>query len=233
MDDRRIPGERVFCHGCQNDWPRSEGGLTCPRCQSEFTEILSRPGSPALSLPSLPSLESLDDRNGRLVSPTGHREFFGHNPWDDAPDPDEGDITRIEYNSGPRGTTYSSVTYSSTGGFGGGRRGTSQPGRSDRQRQELEQNFQSMLGNIMGVHPGMQQQAQGLQHYPPNSGGNPFGMFGFPPIPQQNMNRPAQDRRQGSSGNTSTFNVQGRAYINGQETDLNGWEIPLYFLKRH
>lgn len=37
------PAERelVFCHQCQNEWYRDQHGLTCPECESEFTEIVS------------------------------------------------------------------------------------------------------------------------------------------------------------------------------------------------
>ena len=34
-------GETVFCHICSNRWPRSQGGLSCPSCNSEFVEIVS------------------------------------------------------------------------------------------------------------------------------------------------------------------------------------------------
>ena len=41
MADNRIAGEQVHCHQCQNKWRRDQGGLTCPHCGSEFTEIVS------------------------------------------------------------------------------------------------------------------------------------------------------------------------------------------------
>ena len=40
-DLRRLDGERVFCHQCSNEWDRARGGLQCPRCEGEFTEIVS------------------------------------------------------------------------------------------------------------------------------------------------------------------------------------------------
>src|SRR5207248_6641402 len=33
--------ELVYCHRCQNEWYRNEHGLTCPNCESDFTEIVS------------------------------------------------------------------------------------------------------------------------------------------------------------------------------------------------
>jgi hypothetical protein len=38
MDRQR---DMVFCHECENEWFRDEGGLTCPDCHSDFTEIVS------------------------------------------------------------------------------------------------------------------------------------------------------------------------------------------------
>ena len=40
-DNGRIEGEHVFCYECDNEWPRNQGGLQCPRCHSEFVEIVS------------------------------------------------------------------------------------------------------------------------------------------------------------------------------------------------
>ena len=37
----QIAGEKVYCHECAHDWRRDQGGLTCPECGSEFTEIVS------------------------------------------------------------------------------------------------------------------------------------------------------------------------------------------------
>ncbi len=42
----------VYCHGCQHEWFQDEQGLVCPRCQSEFTEIVSAPPFPPLLPPS-------------------------------------------------------------------------------------------------------------------------------------------------------------------------------------
>jgi uncharacterized Zn finger protein (UPF0148 family) len=34
-------GDRMLCHACGGVWIR-DGDLTCPHCQSEFTEIVQR-----------------------------------------------------------------------------------------------------------------------------------------------------------------------------------------------
>jgi len=40
MADARPQGERVICHQCNNEWDRAHGGLICPRCDGDFTEIV-------------------------------------------------------------------------------------------------------------------------------------------------------------------------------------------------
>lgn len=32
--------EVVFCHQCEDEWYRDEHGLTCPRCNSDYVEIV-------------------------------------------------------------------------------------------------------------------------------------------------------------------------------------------------
>jgi hypothetical protein len=32
--------EVVFCHQCEHEWWQDEYGLTCPRCESDITEIV-------------------------------------------------------------------------------------------------------------------------------------------------------------------------------------------------
>lgn len=33
-------GDRMFCHACGGVWSRDDSGLTCPHCESDFTEIV-------------------------------------------------------------------------------------------------------------------------------------------------------------------------------------------------
>lgn len=115
-NSRRLEGERVFCHQCNNEWDRANGGLTCPRCEGEFTEILAageslpdNDGEPATP-PPIPRHPTAD-RNSPL-SP-----LPDHNPWADAPDPDEPDISTYQFNmpGGGRGT-FSYTSYTSTRG---------------------------------------------------------------------------------------------------------------------
>ncbi|OAG40876.1 hypothetical protein AYO21_04953 [Fonsecaea monophora] len=95
----RIQGERVFCHQCQNEWDRAHGGLTCPRCEGDFTEILEpgeaqsshdfdRSSSPSLPVepPSSPP-SSFDD----------YAALRNHNPWSEDANDDIGtDVTTFE-----------------------------------------------------------------------------------------------------------------------------------------
>jgi Zn finger protein HypA/HybF involved in hydrogenase expression len=36
--------EVVYCHQCEHEWYRDQGGLVCPRCDGEATEIVSTLG---------------------------------------------------------------------------------------------------------------------------------------------------------------------------------------------
>jgi E3 ubiquitin-protein ligase RNF115/126 len=123
-DSTRIPGERVKCHVCSNVWPREQGGLECPRCESEFVEIVSSsfPACPTWNLfaagqlitdmfsirqisdstppsPNLPPLvsrsDSLDDM--RLTRSRSLDSLDRHSPWRDIPDPDEDDIGGFQF----------------------------------------------------------------------------------------------------------------------------------------
>lgn len=115
-DSTRIPGEQVKCHECSNVWPRNEGGLQCPRCESEFVEIVSIRTSPrplvlcaclpqsiltdhlcsaqlSDSTPSSPALPPRSDSfnhmhmtRSRSVDSLDH-----HHPWHNVPDQDDDD----------------------------------------------------------------------------------------------------------------------------------------------
>ncbi|KAH6667250.1 hypothetical protein B0J14DRAFT_489908 [Halenospora varia] len=61
MEHRPLDGSGsqvvVYCHRCHNEWYHDENGLTCPRCESEITEIITpetdpRPHHDALPTPS-------------------------------------------------------------------------------------------------------------------------------------------------------------------------------------
>lgn len=140
----RIEGTRVYCHSCEHEWDRSQGGLQCPNCRSDFVEIVesnTRPENNTDEAPPIP----------HLTHPLALHPTRDHNPWP-APDPDEDDITTYQFNTnGGRGTvSFSSRTYS----FGGDT-------RLDPTQAEIGHNFETMLGNIMGMHTGRRSSTAG------------------------------------------------------------------------
>lgn len=160
MADRPAPQppqnrDLVFCHQCENEWYRDEHGLTCPECQGDFTEIIepnSDPREDPLHLPSDPQ------------PPPPRHPLGDHNPWQDAPDPDEEDIDGLRYEE-----------------VGPGRyRVTGSVNRTFNSRQELEQaqggtGLLGMIGNAIGGFIGGGQQQQQGEHYhqPPQSPRSP------------------------------------------------------------
>ncbi|KAK4126006.1 hypothetical protein N657DRAFT_679019 [Parathielavia appendiculata] len=74
--------EVVFCHACQNEWYRDEhDALTCPSCESSFTEIVDFSNDPRPTHGMLPHLNL-----------SGRSSPFFHRSGGSDSDPDEGDI---------------------------------------------------------------------------------------------------------------------------------------------
>ncbi|KAK4103500.1 hypothetical protein N658DRAFT_514346 [Parathielavia hyrcaniae] len=74
--------EVVFCHACQNEWYRDEHDtLTCPSCESSFTEIVDFSNDPRPAHGILPPL-NLGGRSSPFIRRPGGSDS----------DPDEGDI---------------------------------------------------------------------------------------------------------------------------------------------
>ncbi|KAI9672501.1 MAG: hypothetical protein M1817_003267 [Caeruleum heppii] len=140
MADRSQTGHRdtVYCHECENEWNRDEGGLTCPRCSSEFTEIVEPDNDPRTS--------HTDPSDEDIPSFSSNNPFHEHNPWSDpAADPDEGNIEEVVTRTGPNGSMqFTRITYSSN----------SPSGRRDGQTPPyppVMADFQRMMQGIMGV----------------------------------------------------------------------------------
>ncbi|KAK5950532.1 hypothetical protein OHC33_008475 [Knufia fluminis] len=143
----RVEGERVFCYQCENEWDRAHGGLQCPRCESEFVEILSPGGRPDVDDPPEVAPESHMDVDDDRPFPSLH----DHNPWGSpAPDPDEGDIRGIHFNTGGGGHGTFSFTRTYTTGFGGPRQPNWNTGANDPVADDVMRNFQGMVNNILG-----------------------------------------------------------------------------------
>ncbi|KAJ5959697.1 uncharacterized protein N7479_006847 [Penicillium vulpinum] len=66
-------GDRMFCHACGGVWPK-DGGLTCPHCESEFTEIIEIPPEQAS--------EDSPSHRANSSSPSRVNPWIDHNPWE-------------------------------------------------------------------------------------------------------------------------------------------------------
>ncbi|KAH8597290.1 hypothetical protein B0O99DRAFT_508561, partial [Bisporella sp. PMI_857] len=121
--------EVVFCHSCETEWYRDDHN-------DQITPDESDPRPINAPLPT--------------QTPPGFRSIRNHNPWDDAPDPEEADIEE-HIRHGPAGSIFITRTIRSSGpagvSFGGrARRG---PGQDDTPEM-LTRSFQDMLATIMG-----------------------------------------------------------------------------------
>ncbi|KAK7725639.1 hypothetical protein SLS57_003704 [Botryosphaeria dothidea] len=157
MSTPQVNREMVFCHQCENEWYRDEHGLTCPDCQSEFTEIIEPDHDPRDDHLALEDDDFEEE----------HNPFHHHNPWN-APDPEEGvpdpsqglpPGLRLQRN-GPN-------SYSITGTWStsfGGPRGQGQThatfGEPNAFVNPLFRNFASMMQGIAGGAPRAQQEEQ-------------------------------------------------------------------------
>jgi E3 ubiquitin-protein ligase RNF115/126 len=86
----------VFCHQCENEWYRDEGGLTCPDCQSDFTEIVEGTNDPRAQ-----ETDREEDLHALAGNNSADHPLHNHDPWN-APDPDEDDIDHFQWQAGPR-----------------------------------------------------------------------------------------------------------------------------------
>ena len=113
----RPEGERVFCHQCSHEWDRAHGGLTCPECEGEFTEILEPGTSRNHDLPDIDE-DDIPDPPEELPSPSRQDQhpLHNHNPWAD--DQPQGGFRTYQFSTphGGRGTfSFTSSTYSNNG----------------------------------------------------------------------------------------------------------------------
>ncbi|KAJ9488540.1 hypothetical protein VN97_g4747 [Penicillium thymicola] len=66
-------GDRMLCHACGGVWIKDDD-LTCPHCESDFTEIVEIP-------PELPS-ESSPTHRADSPSPPRANPWIDHDPWE-------------------------------------------------------------------------------------------------------------------------------------------------------
>nr|KMM70588.1 RING finger protein 126-A [Coccidioides posadasii RMSCC 3488] len=90
-----INATMIYCHQCSQRWPRSEHGLSCPHCQSEFVEFIGEDEPLPRDSPSPPQ-EPINDYYGMPQNP--FEQYLGEN------------ITRHQYRSGDGRVTYTSTT---------------------------------------------------------------------------------------------------------------------------
>ncbi|MCJ1316790.1 hypothetical protein MMC15_002111 [Xylographa vitiligo] len=152
-EPNRDPREMVFCHQCENEWFRDEHGLQCPRCQSEIVEIIESGNDPR---------DTHDEPSEPPQPSEPPNPLLTHNPWDEnAPDPDEGDISEVQW-SGPGGMHFTRISVRS----GPGRRGV-----------PPMENFPALFSAMLGAPPSGRsgpdtRQSSGMT--------TPFGQFGPP-----------------------------------------------------
>ncbi|KKK17953.1 hypothetical protein AOCH_004439 [Aspergillus ochraceoroseus] len=123
-------GDRMLCHACGYVWPRSEHELECPRCSSDFTEIVEIPPDPDPELDSHPDppISVPRQRSPSSPPPPPANPWMDHDPWAHQDDDDDDDepsgwettnpgygFTRRTYRSPNGRFTFSSTTY--THGF--------------------------------------------------------------------------------------------------------------------
>ena len=115
MADRGEERELVFCHACENEWYKDQGGLECPQCHSEVVEVIDRNNDPRNSHIELANnSEDEDEAHNGNADALPHNPLHRHNPWaNDAPDPDEGDIEHVAFNPAP-GIHFQRTTFRST-----------------------------------------------------------------------------------------------------------------------
>ncbi|KAK2758242.1 hypothetical protein FQN54_004087 [Arachnomyces sp. PD_36] len=195
-----VNGDRVFCHACGCVWLRSEHGLTCPDCDSDFSEIIEEPAGTRNSLFDEPDTHEYGQR------PDSAGSLFGnHHPWRDMPDENDdennqdlgqGGFTQTNFRSRDGRFSFTSRTY----------RGSS--GTSPRQRLPhdhppdpllpLLNNFETIFHGIANTYT-----HQGSRMGQRTAGPSPFGA---PP-----QTGPAESNPTGNGGR-NTFTATGRLW---------------------
>lgn len=155
----RVEGERVFCYQCENEWDRAHGGLQCPRCESEFVEILPPGGRPDVDDPPevTPEPSRYPEHDNPMRSLREHYPWR-HDPrtdpnrgWEDHPDPDEPDIRTIHFNTGGGGNGSFTFSRTYTTGFGN-QRGAFNGQAGNPTTDTIMRDFEGMVNNILGGH---------------------------------------------------------------------------------
>ncbi|SLM39222.1 Zinc finger, RING/FYVE/PHD-type [Lasallia pustulata] len=160
-DNCGVHGELAFCHSCQNEWARERHGLRCPQCHSDFVEVIERTHDPR---------DAHIEEYWQPPSPPPPHPLHSHNPWPEAPDPDESDIEHIEWNAGPQRLHFTRTSYRSSSpaiNRGGG------PPVPDPIVQTVASLLEGFSGGLNRQHPTMRG-TESPRNIPPTL----FGSFG-------------------------------------------------------
>ncbi|KAK5012134.1 hypothetical protein BJ546DRAFT_849410 [Cryomyces antarcticus] len=163
MDRSGQQRELVFCHQCENEWYNDEHGLTCPACHSDVVEIIDPDHDPRED--DLHAEHDDDDEEMDEAHHHRHHLFETHNPWADAPDPDEGELDEEPFGwrqTGPGRMSFHGTFYHNAGPGAQNRQG--QPAAPNANADNpLLQNFAAILQGIAAgaVRNNNQAQASG------------------------------------------------------------------------
>jgi len=193
----------VFCHQCEDEWYRDEHGLQCPHCHSDFTEIVEA---------------GHDPREEEMHIPADPQHpLHDHNPWQNAPDPDEDDIDHFQWQRGQPGqqggNTYH-ATFNRTYDVNLGGRGQVQ-GQGGGGGGLL-----GMLGNMVGGMVNNALQSPGPQHQQRQYTDAESGMR-VQGAPGSAPGSPRGEQPRGPPGGTRTQHYHGPGYSFTMTTSSN------------
>lgn len=116
-------GEDVLCYHCNNVFPKDTFGLMCPRCGSDFTEIIEGSAEEHNQAEEHDSRSTSQSQPSQPDQSVPQNPFFNHNPWAETNN-DEPQrfgasprISRQSYRSPDGRITFTSTTF--TTGMGG------------------------------------------------------------------------------------------------------------------
>ncbi|KAF2723382.1 hypothetical protein K431DRAFT_283182 [Polychaeton citri CBS 116435] len=196
--------DMVYCHQCENEWYRDEHGLTCPDCQSDFTEIIEPGHDPR----NVEDEEDDDDDDG------AEHPLRDHNPWE-APDPDEDDIGNINWQRGDDGYMHGNTRIRRNVTLEWPPRdGQAQQGQGGGLSGVVGGLLNQMLGNMAGAQ--LQQRHQAQQAQQAQQSGEQQRQSGFTPGSPQQEQRPDGTWSRHYAGPNYSFTISSTSSINGQ-----------------
>lgn len=183
----------MFCHECEDEWFRDEHGLTCPRCQSDFVEVIEANNNPhdfhtehdddlwaPSGAPTPPgAMNPFNNHMGPFGFPFSN--FASPQPANRAGGPE---YHRAEYRTPGGGLVVSSFTYSS---------GSASSSTTPQQAHPQSQVFNSLGGMLQGLLGNIMTNNRNTTASPP-PGSPPPGMQS-PFLHPRNANAPQQPQQ--------------------------------------